>query len=211
MKEIWKPIGGYEGLYEVSNMGRIKSFYNSEERILKKSKTTTGYWKIELRKNKIRKSFKVHRLVAFAFIANPENKPYINHIDGNPLNNKVDNLEWCTQHENLVHAYSIGLRDSFRIQKNTLKDLYADKKLSASEIANMFGVTKTVILYNMKKFNIKRRDGGESKIKYNLTKDFIINELKNKNQKTLAKEIGCDQSLISHYVKRIKERGKIYE
>src|SRR5690625_5266754 len=102
-KEVWKSVVGYEGLYEVSNRGEIRSkdrqvwngnvYYEKKGRILKKTKTTTGYWKVELYKNKKRKSKRVHRLVAKAFIPREKGKELINHLDGNPLNNKVNNLE----------------------------------------------------------------------------------------------------------------------
>src|SRR5690625_5079628 len=113
--EVWKPIEGYEGLYQVSNFGRVKSndrkvwngrgYYNKSGRILKNSLTTTGYWKVELYKNGERKSWRVHRLVAKAFIPRVRGKNMINHKDGDPLNNHVSNLEWCNQSENMKHAY----------------------------------------------------------------------------------------------------------
>ena len=83
-----------------------------------------------------RKSLKVHRLVAISFIPNPMNKPYINHIDGNPINNCVENLEWCTQHENVVHAYKIGLRKISHITKEELQRYVENtmSRLSVSQI-----------------------------------------------------------------------------
>lgn len=107
MKEIWKPIG-YEG-YEVSNLGRIKSYkYDKENgKIMKPYRDTKGYLQIDLqldgRKRQNRKHLAVHRLVAQAFIPNPENLPQVNHKDENKENNCVDNLEWCTNEYN--HNY----------------------------------------------------------------------------------------------------------
>ena len=113
----WRNIQGYENLYQVSDTGEVRSIDrtttgNRKRKIkgvvLKKTKTTTGYLAVTLCKNGKTKTKKVHRLVAMAFIENHENKPNINHIDNNPLNNNVSNLEWCTQSENIYHAYRIG-------------------------------------------------------------------------------------------------------
>ena len=100
MEEVWKDIEGYEGLYEVSNLGRVKSLHGLSEKIMKNSNGSGGYQKLSLTKNKIPKNFFVHRLVAQAFIPNPESKPEVNHIDEDKTNNRVDNLEWMTHIEN---------------------------------------------------------------------------------------------------------------
>ncbi len=208
---FWKPAKGYEGLYEVNNAGAIKSiFYGNKPRILKKSKTTTGYYKVELYKNKKRKSVRVHRLVAMAFIPNLEGKPNINHKDGNPLNNNMDNLEWCTQRENVMHAIESGLKKKFHIPKKDLKRLYVDERKSMQKICEIYGVSVTIIKDRLREYDIKTRTISQAKIQYGLTEDFIVNELKTKTQIQLAKEVGCEQSLISHYVKRIKEKGRLY-
>lgn len=108
--EIWKPVKGYEGLYEVSNKGNVRSvdryvMYGNRYCFLKgKPKkafpNSMGYLRAMLHKNKKGKNYFVHRLVAEAFIPNPNNLPCIDHIDRNYLNNSVDNLRWCTQKEN---------------------------------------------------------------------------------------------------------------
>ncbi|UUW40520.1 homing endonuclease [Enterococcus phage vB_Efm_LG62] len=107
MKELWKDIKGYEGLYQVSNLGRVKRLkgkYISTERILKPTKHTTGYLRVKLCKNNVRFNKKIHRLVAEAFIPNPENKPQVNHIDEDKTNNIISNLEWMTAKENINHG-----------------------------------------------------------------------------------------------------------
>ena len=106
--EIWKDVEGYESLYQISNFGRIRKF--SKNRILILSVwDSDGYNSITLSKDNSPLSFLVHRLVAQAFIPNPENKPQVNHIDGNKKNNHVENLEWVTASENMQHAYDNGL------------------------------------------------------------------------------------------------------
>ena len=108
MLEIWRDIKNYEGIYEVSNLGRIKSISRNgtikENRILKPNKVM-GYSQVGLQKYGTRKYKKIHRLVAEAFIPNPENKKEVNHKDGNKANNCVDNLEWVTTSENQLHSY----------------------------------------------------------------------------------------------------------
>lgn len=112
MVEVWKDIAGYENLYQVSNIGRIKSLprdtknqYAFQERILKQSFDKYGYLVVGLSG----KTYKVHRLVAEAFLTKIKGKDIINHKDGNKTNNCINNLEWCTNQENIIHAYRTGL------------------------------------------------------------------------------------------------------
>ena len=103
MKEVWKDIMGYEGLYQVSNLGRIKSLGNNKnkkEKIIKIWNDRNSYLNVVLHKKGVRKRCLVHRLVAETFISNPENKPEVNHKDCNRTNNIVGNLEWCTRRDN---------------------------------------------------------------------------------------------------------------
>ena len=111
-EEIWRDIAGYEGLYQVSNCGRVKSFYRGG-RILKQS-LKRGYMFVELYLNTNGKIHIVHRLVAQAFIPNPLNKLEVNHINGIKTDNRVENLEWVTRSENEQHAYDTGLAHGMR-------------------------------------------------------------------------------------------------
>ena len=104
--ENWKDIPDYEGLYQISDFGNVKSLISN--RILKPSKDRFGYVRFNAFNNKKAKTLRIHRLVMEIF--NPiDNIMQVNHIDGNKLNNKLDNLEWCTDSENKKHAYKTGL------------------------------------------------------------------------------------------------------
>lgn len=114
--EIWKDIKGYEGLYQVSNWGRVKSLKYGKERILKPQKDRGGYLRIGLYKDRKFKLTKIHRLVAEAFLENPDNLPEVNHRDENKKNNRVENLEWCTH----LYNQNYGTRNN-RIGKTLSK------------------------------------------------------------------------------------------
>lgn len=102
--EEFKDIKGYEGKYQISNFGRVKSLWFGKEKILKPIEHSQGYLTVILYKNRKIKTIKIHRLVAEAFISNPHNYPCVNHKDENPANNCVDNLEWCTQKYNVNYG-----------------------------------------------------------------------------------------------------------
>lgn len=112
--ETWVDIEGYEGLYQVSNLGNVKSLnrvikYRNNKKAFHKErllvpKENFGYLRVTLSKDNKRKEYRIHRLVAKAFIPNPENKPIVNHLDENKQNNKSENLEWSTQDENFNYS-----------------------------------------------------------------------------------------------------------
>jgi hypothetical protein len=119
--ETWRDVVGYEGYYQVSNTGKVKSisrniwngkgYIKSSGKLLKQGTNQKGYPIVYLSKNSKSKTITVHRLVAKAFIENPSDKPQVNHIDGNKKNNNVSNLEWCSNQENQLHAVINKLND----------------------------------------------------------------------------------------------------
>lgn len=115
--EIWKPIEGTDGMYEVSNTGKVRSnnyLGHGAQKELSLAKDNKGYLRTRICKGERRVTVKVHREVAKAFIPNPENKPEVNHKDGNKKNNCAYNLEWTTSSENTAHAYDSGLKENTR-------------------------------------------------------------------------------------------------
>lgn len=132
-KEVFRDVLGYEGLYQVSNYGRVKSlerkniFYcglrkkhlerPTKEKILNYNKSNRGYLQVCLTKDGKSKTYTVHRLVAKAFLPNVKNKKQVNHIDGNKENNSIDNLEWVTSSENNKHAFITGLNKPHNMRK----------------------------------------------------------------------------------------------
>lgn len=157
--EIWKDVVGYEGLYKVSNLGNIKSFHSSQNRPAAERNVhpsnAKGYMRIGLYKNKQCKRKYVHRIVAEAFIPNPDNKPEVNHINGDKTNNKLDNLEWVTASENSYHAVGLGLKygpkgEQHGASKLTEQNVLEAKILRAegwmySSLSRKYGVTEYAI------------------------------------------------------------------
>lgn len=169
--EVFVDIQGYEGYYQVSNYGNVKSLdrvikektgktQTLKGRILKPRINPGGYYYVGLGKNGTRATFAIHQLVARAFIPNPNKKRTINHINGNKLSNSVSNLEWSTYSENLEHAYKTGLRQAVKPSevacKNyrrkltpeqvvEIKRLLAAGNLTHKEIATKFSVARSTI------------------------------------------------------------------
>lgn len=121
--EEWKDIKEYEKTYQISDFGRVKSLKFGKEKILKLKKNSGGYLEVLLYGKQSKKTYRVHRLVAEAFIPNPNNLPEVNHIDGNKENNNIYNLEWVTGSENKKHAYKTGLMGTTeRIRKKCIEN-----------------------------------------------------------------------------------------
>jgi hypothetical protein len=114
--ETWKDIKGYEGIYQISNLGRVKRISNihwcnlkyRDNYYLKPLDNGKGYLRIKLTVKSKSRRVMLHRLIAEAFIENPNNYPFVNHIDGNKKNNNLNNLEWCTQSQNCLHSVKMG-------------------------------------------------------------------------------------------------------
>ena len=164
MEQIWKTIQGFEGLYEVSNLGAVKSLEkmwvvnkairNKPETIMKQSTDSNGYFQVELSKNGKAKKYLVHRLIAKAFIENPDNKNDVNHINCIKKDNRVENLEWATRSENIRHALDNNLVDSAKGSRHGMSILKEEDvikirslgdKYTKKELAEMFGVGRRSI------------------------------------------------------------------
>lgn len=110
MEEVWRDIKGFENKYQVSNLGKVKSlnyFGGSNEQILKQKTNPNGYMYVSLWKNNKESQLRVHRLVAEAFIPNPDNKVQVDHINCNRIDNRVENLRWCTRSENMRNPLTL--------------------------------------------------------------------------------------------------------
>lgn len=140
MQEIFKPIIGFEGIYEISNLGNVKSIKNNI--ILKPfiNKKLYNRKTVSLHKKGVQKIYKVHRLVASAFIPNPKNKKCINHLDNDPRNNNVLNLEWVTHKENIQYAVKQG---RLTFNKNMKGESHPMSKLTNKNILKIFKLIKT--------------------------------------------------------------------
>jgi|688.fasta_scaffold872797_1 hypothetical protein len=155
MQEVWKDIVGYEESYQVSNLGNVKALRRkftpngatrfTEEKLANLYINRHGYVKVQISKNSKQKQVSVHRLVAIAFLPNNENKPEVNHIDGNKLNNKIDNLEWSTRSENVIHGIKNnliqvkkrGLHNMSKVVINIENGIFYDCIIDASESINI--------------------------------------------------------------------------
>jgi len=139
MEEIWKPVVGYEGLYEISNLGKVKSLKYGKERILKSSKNKVGYLMVSLFKDGKHKIYKVHRLVASAFIPNNDLfKTEVNHKDENKENNNIENLEWCTHKYNINYGTRIE-KISKQVNQYDLAGNFIQSFQSTMEIERQLG------------------------------------------------------------------------
>lgn len=148
MEEIWKDIKGYEGLYQVSNLGRVKTLKlkfgkQRADTIMNPSVSVWGYGRVCLIKNKKGKNYYVHRLVAETFIPNPENLPFVNHIDSDKQNNTVTNLEWVTPKENINKSKIV--KEMPRWNQIAVKDNYGNVFRSYREAEKHWGIALNTV------------------------------------------------------------------
>ena len=161
--EIWKDIKGYEGKYQISNKGRVKSLGNNKtkkEKIRDGKIDNRGYKRISLCKNGKEKKYSIHRLVAQAFLPNPDNLPVVNHKDENKLNNNVENLEWCTQEYNVNYSGSNGrpgkkvicveTQQIFDSSEDVINKMFDGKGSSSTIRDHLRGRTKSCFGYHFK-------------------------------------------------------------
>ena len=159
-QEIWKVIAECNGTYHISNHGQVKSYKYGKERILKRSLLGNGYLAVHICTNGKPKLATIHKLVANAFIENPDNKPQVNHKDGNKTNNHIDNLEWVTAKENQQHAWQIGLFEGKRLanikrQSKPVVDIvtgtrYDSLKLACENINETYSCHRNRVFQNSK-------------------------------------------------------------
>lgn len=156
LTERFRNVKGYDGLYQVSNLGRVKSLKRKKEVIMTNFLNPFGYNQVKLSRNGKNKTVRVHRLVGLAFINNPKDKPEINHINGIKNDNRIENLEWVTPTENARHAWKNNLITSKKGEQHgmakltwnnvdTIRTIYKTGIYSHRQLAKKFSVSKTNI------------------------------------------------------------------
>jgi predicted DNA-binding protein YlxM (UPF0122 family) len=217
MQEIWKSLKGiveYGDYYEVSNLGRVRSVdrrVNSRNgkrlvkgQILKQQVDKYGYMRVYCYLNGKGRNYQVHRLVALSFIPNLENKPQVNHKDGNKQNNHIDNLEWSTNKENMKHAFSIGLNEGIKGEENVnakltendvvnIYNLYKTNKYSMKDLADKFNTSETNVFNIVSRNSWKHLDIGEP----------IIRDT---SESLLSRDDNLVKNIISMYKNRLSLR-----
>lgn len=212
-QETWKNVPGYEGYYKVSDKGRVLSLvgwnghrYVKRKRIIKGWVQLTevgGTYKrrvVKLTKDGKGEEIKVHRLVADAFLENLENKPEVNHIDGNPLNNNLENLEWVTSGENKEHAIATGLRRVEAYKNVEMVLSMYEKGDSVKTISEKFNASNLTINKIIEGSGMKIRDSGFYQNKYDIDREELVKDFeRGLSNKEIAKKHGTNNRLIATY------------
>jgi transposase len=196
----WKPILNYEGIYEVSENGDVKRIAKTNNQYgvghILKHNIINGYAHVQLHKSGQSKSMRIHRLVAMAFIVNEENKPHVNHLDGNKLNNHVSNLQWCTPSENEIHKHRV-LNKTHRIYTLTneqIDSIVIQRKQGKRlhELSYMFKVPISTIHKVLVKLDLKSgykgMYNGSSKLTDSQRKEIIDLFHQGNNYNDIAKQ-----------------------
>lgn len=220
--EIWKPVVGYEGLYEVSNRGRVRSldrrvfngvgYYVMPGRILKQSKThiNKNYQKVLLKKpGEKHKNEKIHRLVAMAFIDKPSGKDYVNHLDGDKANNNVENLEWCNLSENSQHAMENGLSFSnFYPNADAIVKEYIEG-FSLISLAKKYKCSTETITKHFERTGVEMRSKSEARKILDYNKEDLISDFdKGLSYRELEKKYGMKYHTLAAY-KHLHRKGEL--
>lgn len=204
LKEVWKDIPGYEGLYQVSNLGQVKSLYGSPlGKTMVGSSDRQGYMGIKLWKDGKYKYFKVHRIIAAVFVPNEHGKPMVNHVDGNKSNNDISNLEWCTCKENMAHSSRFGASHRNQNLYKTFAMLYGQGWTSTS-VANKFGVSSSTVMRAVRMCGGTPRNTG----KYNQSaciKEMLEDLNSGMSRRAIAKKHGCSTWFVRKVVSQHME------
>lgn len=213
--EQWKDIKNYEGLYKISSYGRLLSLrgWNGHKYIYREmllnphlQKVTKNYFRYTntLTKDRKSKSFRIHRLVAKAFIPNINNLKEINHIDSNPLNNNINNLEWISHRNNIIHSCKYGKRKTSYDEKNIIEDYISG--MITKDVYTKYGITKSILYLILKKNSIKLKTKSDGQNKYKIPLTELLEDFKQGLRNVdLAKKYNANSGLIGVYKSKFKK------
>ena len=207
MQEEWRDVAGYEDLYQVSNLGNVRSFWcwdghkykkRDEPKILKPVYTPQGYQMITLYNSTKKKRISIHKLVAITFIKKPPKKNFINHIDFNRSNNNITNIEWCSQKENVMHSAK-NFRYGFVDEKTTNKIIEMHKdNIPTKQIGKMLNLKTQTCYVILKKNGFTYFNKNK---KYAYDKKSALNDLQSGNK---IVDVSKKYNVPYHVIKQLK-------